>query len=176
VQKHNASKERKHLLQLERYANEIDHLLDEKWKHLKAIKLLDKVGPATDNFFEIVDEVASSAVYTTSSLTKSVALLGLFRFAEILTGSSSLLAGHVRAVVMDGRFHDKVLEVSRRLDAGEAVAFVHNKKWMKYSEDRFKDFVPTQSGGTIVTQMKSVISDLKQRALVMKTTELQSIP
>jgi hypothetical protein len=178
VQKHRVSEERKHLLQLERYANEIDHLLEEKWKHLRAIKLLDKVGSATDNSFEIVDKVANSAVYTSSTLTKSVALLGLFRFAEILTGSSSLLASHVRGVVMDGRFDDKVLEVSRRLDAEEAVAFVYNKKWMKFLEGCFKekDFVPTQSSSIIVFQMKSVISDLKRRALVMETTELQGNP
>jgi hypothetical protein len=175
VHKPRVSEESKHLLQLERYANEIDHLLEEKWKHLRPIKLLDKVGLATESFFEIVDRVANSAVYTSSSLTKSVALLGLFRFAEILTGSSSLLASHVQGVVMDGRFDDKVLEVSRRLDAEEAVAFVYNKKWMKFLEGCFKekDFVPTQSSSIIVFQMKSVISDLKRRALVIETTELQ---
>jgi deoxyribodipyrimidine photolyase len=86
----------------------------------------------------------------------------LFQIAEILIQSCSTAAIVIRGEVL--WFHERVLDLSRRLDGKEAYMFVRDGDYMEVLEEFFKRCHAEYSNRAIVSQMKSIMVDLRLRA------------
>jgi hypothetical protein len=146
------------------YPAEVRHILLSKWEYLSPPDRLEKVGTASEEIIKIIVKIVNRARYTHSYHTKLMALLASLRIAEILTESGTVFANHVRVQILKSGFHEKVLGTSRCFTTKEVVSFVQDEVLMEYLSDIFGDSINSQSGGTMISQMNSIIADLKSRA------------
>jgi hypothetical protein len=156
-----------------RHPMEVQHILVEKYKQLNHQGQLANVGVATERITKLFCKTASVVKPSSPYLMKVAALLALFRIAEILTESPGEFATRIRDNTVARRVSDTTLKVSQCFNTKQVVSFVQDKGYMEYLGDIFGDSIRRGTSIVLINQIKFVISDLKRRALVIETTELQ---
>lgn len=115
---------------------EVENLLDQDWSQHDDVAQCAKEEATIRESGYIVNTMIDATGLDSSYDKKAHTLRTLFQIAEILIQSCS-----TAAIVIQGEvlwFHERVLDLSRRLDGKEAYMFVRDGEYMEVLEEFFK--------------------------------------
>lgn len=144
------------------FPTQVENLLDQNWLQLDDVGHCAKEEATKREFEYIVNTMIDATGLDSSYDTKAHTLRTLFRIAEILIQSCDTAAIVIRVEIL--WFHERVLDLSRRFDDKEAYAFVRDGDYMGFLEGFFNRRYVGDPKRAIVSQMKSIMVDLRLRA------------